>query len=204
MRKFTVTNEEMRAISEAEPADFPKYVPQIINLANQNAQGTRPKAVGQLSELLPQFLEESEDTSIEAWEKWYMGKYPDSMDEATDKIAAQIANLKQSITTVDRDMIKKWVRDLVITKTYTGLNIQEIILIKSASEERSGYRMATPEEESRGIDGFVGSNAYSVKPQSYEYKKMLNETIEVTMVKYTKEKTGRHTSEMASGPVKRK
>jgi len=31
-------------------ADFPKYTTQLINLANQNAAGTRPKVVGQMSE----------------------------------------------------------------------------------------------------------------------------------------------------------
>ena len=35
-----------------ETKDFPKYTSQIINLANQNAQGTRPRVVGQLTELI--------------------------------------------------------------------------------------------------------------------------------------------------------
>lgn len=34
--------------------EFPKYTSQLINLANQNAQGSRPKTVGQLSELFPE------------------------------------------------------------------------------------------------------------------------------------------------------
>ena len=33
---------------------FPKYTTQLMNLANQTAQGTRPKVVGQMSELFPQ------------------------------------------------------------------------------------------------------------------------------------------------------
>ena len=32
--------------------EFPKYTSQLMNLANQNAQGTRPKVVGQLSDLI--------------------------------------------------------------------------------------------------------------------------------------------------------
>ena len=35
--------------------EFPKYSTQLINLANQNAQGTRPKVVGQMSELSKEF-----------------------------------------------------------------------------------------------------------------------------------------------------
>lgn len=35
---------------------FPKYTTQIINIANQNAGGTRPKVVGQMSELIIDYL----------------------------------------------------------------------------------------------------------------------------------------------------
>jgi oligoendopeptidase F len=190
MRKITISNEEMKKISEAEVIEFPKYVPQIINLANQNAQGTRAKVVGQLSDLLPLFLKESEDTSIEAWEKWYLEKYPNAIEDATKKISNQIENLKVAIKSIDEEIIRKWVKDLVVIKTYTGLNLQEIILRKIAEVEECNYRLATPEEESKGIDGFVGEKAYSIKPDSYDYKKMLNEVIEVTMIKYSKSKTG--------------
>ena len=34
-----------------ETKTFPKYTTQIINLANQNAQGTRPQVVGKMSNL---------------------------------------------------------------------------------------------------------------------------------------------------------
>ena len=51
--KFTIKNEEISKINGVESAEFPKYTSQLINWANQNAQGTRPKVVGQLSELFP-------------------------------------------------------------------------------------------------------------------------------------------------------
>ena len=46
MMKIKLSNEELRRSLEIEAPSFPKYVTQIINLANQNAQGTRPKVVG--------------------------------------------------------------------------------------------------------------------------------------------------------------
>ncbi len=190
MKKITISNEELKMLSDAKSTNFPKYVPQIINLANQNAQGTRPKVVGQLSDLLPQFLQESSDTSIEAWEKWYSQKFPGAIDEATGKISIQLENLKEAIDKIDDSIIKEWVKDLVITKTYTGLNIQELILKKIANEGKRNYRLATTVEESKGIDGYVADKAYSIKPTSYESKNMLNESIEVTMIKYAKEKVG--------------
>ncbi len=35
--------------------EFPKYTTQLMNLANQNSQGTRPKVVGQMSDLIQEF-----------------------------------------------------------------------------------------------------------------------------------------------------
>ncbi len=43
---------EVKALLGSETFDFPKYTTQVINLANQNAQGTRPAIVGQMSELI--------------------------------------------------------------------------------------------------------------------------------------------------------
>ncbi len=46
MPKFKIKNAELaEAVSQKQYA-FPKYTSQIINLANQNAQGTRPRVVG--------------------------------------------------------------------------------------------------------------------------------------------------------------
>lgn len=35
--------------------NFLKYSTQFINLANQNAQGTKPRVVGQMTELIQEF-----------------------------------------------------------------------------------------------------------------------------------------------------
>ena len=47
-----VRMDEFSTIVSGDSFDFPKYTTQLINLANQNAQGTRPKVVGQMSELI--------------------------------------------------------------------------------------------------------------------------------------------------------
>ena len=41
--KIKLTNEEIRTYLNIETPEFPKYVTQIINLANQNAQEQDPK-----------------------------------------------------------------------------------------------------------------------------------------------------------------
>ena len=59
-----------------------------------------------------------------------------------------------------------------------------------AERNDTTYRLATPEEESVGIDGYVGNVPYSVKPDTYKTMGRLSETIAVKMIYYTKTKTG--------------
>ena len=119
-----------------------------------------------------------------------MERHPNAIETATDKIFTQVENLKDAIKLIDKAMVREWVEDLVITKTYNGLYVQEAILSKLAQKLDKNYRLATPAEESQGIDGYVGNVAYSVKPDTYRTMGRLSETIDVKMVYYTKKKTG--------------
>lgn len=187
---YTLKNESIELFNESEKTDFPKYTSQLINWANQNAQGTRPVVVGQMSELFPEFLESDEEKSIAGWRRWYMNRYPDSFDKATEKIYAQVENLRNAIPLIDEALVHSWVEDLVVNKTFNGLYVQKAILASLADKTGSTYRLATPEEEAKGIDGFVGNVAYSVKPDTYKTMGRLSEAINVKMIYYTKTKTG--------------
>jgi hypothetical protein len=65
-----ITIEEIRKYMDIETPEFPKYVAPLINLANQYAQGTRPKVVGQMSELIQEF----EGKTLQESEEWYLKK----------------------------------------------------------------------------------------------------------------------------------
>lgn len=188
--KFTIKNEELVTLNGCKTPEFPKYTSQLINWANQNAQGTRPRVVGQLSELFPEYKADTNAASAQGWKDWYLTRYPNAIENATEKIFAQLENLKQAIQEIDREMVRSWVEDLVITKTYNGLYVQEAILSKLAGQRGEAYRSATPAEEARGIDGFVGGIPYSVKPDPYKTMDRLPETIAVKMVYYTRTKNG--------------
>ena len=127
---FKISNVELLDLNGGQPPVFPKYTSQLINWANQNAQGTRPKVVGKLSDLFPEYENETDEISIESWKEWYLSQYPDAIDEATTKIWKQVQNLKDAIVLIDEEMVRKWVEDLVITKTYNGLYFQQAILEK--------------------------------------------------------------------------
>lgn len=186
---YSIKNESIESYNESEAYAFPKYTSQLINWANQNAQGTRPIVVGQMSELFPEFMESGMEITIENWRKWYTEKYPDAFDKATDKIYAQVQNLRNAIPLIDREMVENWVEDLVINKTFNGMYVQKAILASLAEKRGTTYRLATPGEESVGIDGYVGNIPYSVKPDTYKTMGRLSETIDVKMIYYTKTKT---------------
>ena len=187
---YTLKNENIVAYNESSKFDFPKYTSQLINWANQNAQGTRPVVVGQMSELFPEFVATGEEITIENWRKWYTEKYPDAFDKATDKIFAQVQNLRNAIPLIDRKMVMRWVENLVINKTFNGMYVQKAILASLAERKGTTFRLATPVEESIGIDGYVGDTPYSVKPDTYKTMGRLSEAIDVKVIYYTKTKTG--------------
>lgn len=187
---YSIRNEDIALYNENERSIFPKYTSQLINWANQNAQGTRAKVVGQMSDLFPEFLESDEEKTVEGWRKWYTQRYPDATEKAAEKIWAQVQNLKDAMPLIDYEMVTTWVNDLIFVKTFNGLYVQKAILATLAQKKHATYRLATPEEESKGIDGFVGNTPYSIKPDSYKTMSRLSERIDVKMIFYKKTNSG--------------
>ena len=52
------------------------------------------------------------------------------------------------------------------------------------------YQRATPGEESKLIDGYIGNTPVSIKPITYKTKNMLHENINVKLIYYEKLKDG--------------
>jgi len=181
-----ISNEEVAEELVGEKGSFPKYTTQIMNLCNQNAQGTRPSVVGQMSEL----VQECPYKTYKEWRQWYLSKKPSAIADATEKIKTMVGNLKTAITLIDDNMIKTWVEDLVIAKSFTGLHFQQAILSRVARMKRTTFRIARPDEESQGIDGYIGQEKVSIKPETYKSKLGLPESIRIPIIYYEKLKDG--------------
>jgi hypothetical protein len=166
--------------------EFPKYTTQLMNLANRNAQGTRPKVVGNMSEL----IQEYPGTDFKDWEAWYNKQKPQAIDEATNRIIDMIEKFRSVMDKIDCNLVKKWVIDLVINKTFLGLRFQKSILKRIAYEKNTTYRTANAFEESKGIDGYIGDKPVSIKPITYRLEPNLKENIEVEIIYYDKKKDG--------------
>ncbi|MCL1976960.1 MAG: MjaI family restriction endonuclease [Candidatus Bathyarchaeota archaeon] len=115
--------------------------------------------------------------SYQDWVNWYTDKMPAAVEDATKKVYEMIQCLQSAITQIDKELVRKWVEDLVLTKTFAGFCFQESIIKIIAKQRHEKYQRATPEEESNGIDGYIGKTPVSIKPITYKTKSMLHEKI---------------------------
>lgn len=170
--------------------EFPAYATQILNIANQNARGTRPEVVGQMSELIKKF----NGKNFEDWLAFYSKQKPDGIQKATKLLSEMVKKIRQMLLKLDEKTIELYIRDLVLNKTYEGFKIQNAILSRIARDTKQEFKPAMPEDESRGIDGYIGGLAVSIKPTSYRNKKSLQEKISGHVIYYEKKKSGIHVS----------
>lgn len=139
-----------------------------------------------MSELIQQFP----GKKLIEWAEWYESTHPEAISAATERVMEMLRRMKNAMNEIDRNMVETWIRDLVVVKTFVGLRFQEAVLKRVAQEKETTYQLATPKEEAKGVDGFIGDKPVSIKPASYKTKPSLLETIEATIIFYTKTKTG--------------
>lgn len=191
-RTIKLTEEEREELVTDIDPEFPKYTTQILNTANQNAQGTRPKTVGQLSEIIEEYKAQYPDGDFEDWKRFYYEAYDgdERIDEATEKVWDMVQKMREAAKEIDEEMVQRWVKDLVLYKTYTGLGRNEEAIFKKLSKEYGlEYTRSTAEEESQGIDGYLGDQPVSIKPITYKTKGRLQEDISAPIVYYEEYKS---------------
>jgi len=169
-----------------EKIEFPKYTSWILNQVNRISQATRPRIVGQMSELIKKCPEKS----FEGWKRWYLQTHPNAIRDATERISHKLEGVKDAFDSIDEKLIEKWVQDLVLVKTFLGLRVQEAILKKLAEMKGVKPRLARPQEESKGIDGYIGDVPVSIKPRTYKLMKHLQDKIDVKIILYEKKDDG--------------
>lgn len=179
-----IENSRIVTLSGAPENSFPKYTTMLINQINQTAQGTRARVVGQMSDLIQEF----NGNTLEDWKTWYDNKMPGAIDEAVKKICDKHEEMKKAWDSIDESMVRKWVEDLVYTKTFCGLKVQQAIIRFIAEDLGTEWRLSTKEEESKGIDGFINEKPVQIKSSTYRSKNGLNEEIDVPIIYYEKKK----------------
>lgn len=186
-RTIRLSEEEREELVAEINPDFPKYTTQIMNTANQNSQGTRPVTVGQMNEIVEEYKQEYPNGDFEDWKQFYFEGYDgeESIEQATDKVFEMVVKMREAAEEIDREMVNRWVKDLVLYKTYNGLGRTEEAVLKKLSEEYDvSYELGTAADESKGVDGYLGAQPVSVKPATYKQKSRLQEDIQAPIVYY--------------------
>lgn len=171
---------------------LPKYSSSVINSASGYAHATRPENVGQVSEEIQTFRDDMNypGHTLDDWIKWHIEHHENgegiqrAVDEAWNKFQAVL----ESLSTVTKENVRAWMEDLVYQKTYDGLMVQNAIIQAIAKELNVDYQLATPEQESQGIDGLINGCPVQIKAESYKQTgKKHNEETTCPVVYYKKE-----------------
>lgn len=88
------------------------------------------------------------------------------------------------------DLIEAWESSLFIIEEAVGSKFKEAILKKVAEVKKVTYKLASFEDESKGIDGYIGDGPVSIKPVTYKTKPALQENINAKFIYYKKIKGG--------------
>jgi len=139
---------------------------------------------------MSELIEEFPGGDVETWAEWYIDGHPGAIEDAVGRISNMLASFRAVLDEIDEAVIREWVHDLVVYKTYQGMLFQNAILERMAAEVGTDWTAATPEDEARGVDGYVGDKPVSIKPGSYDSQDALPEQIEATIVTYKKPERG--------------
>jgi len=193
--EFRISEEERERLVAEEvdefPIETPKYTTYLLNPAINLSQSNRPEVVGQMSDIIEEFREKHPEGNFEDWVEFYFEEYggEERLEEAAETAYPMVKKMKEAFEQVDRELTHDYLRDLVLFKTYEGFDIQETLLRKLGELFDTDVRRATAEEESRGIDGYVGNQPIQIKPVTY--KDNLQEEFDAPVVYYDENKTNK-------------
>lgn len=162
MIKLTAT--DFKSVVKRDRSSFPLYTKPILNIATQNSKATQVKIVGSIKDQWTEFLATG-GRSVEDWEQWYMengGR--DKIERATDKLFDMLTKMPLDRKVFTRELANQYILDLVINKTHYGMSGEYHAVLAAANHFKMKYRFSTAEEESQGIDAWIGQFPVQVKP----------------------------------------
>jgi hypothetical protein len=66
---------------------------------------------------MSELIEQCPKGTYDDWVKWYSEQMPKAIDDATERVYEMVQNLASAIKLIDKELVRKWVEDLVLTKT---------------------------------------------------------------------------------------
>jgi hypothetical protein len=159
-----LTQKHFNSITQRNRYEFPLYSKPILNIATQNSKATSVKIVGSMKEQFSQFLS-SGGRTLEEWEQWYEARGgKNKIQQSADKLYEMLEKMPVDNNIFTRDLAYKYIEELVYNKTHYGMSGEYHAVVAAAEYFESEYKFSTPEEESQGIDAWIGSTPVQVKP----------------------------------------
>lgn len=155
-KNVRISKEEREKLVRGEQPDFPKYTSQLLNLANQNAQSTRPRVVGKVNDMIDEFEKEYPNGTYEDWVVFYEQEYDgnERIDQGAEKLYLMIQKMKEALETIDKEMAHRYIEELVLYKSYMDNDIVEVCLKKLSSVYNTEYEIAHKQQ----VDGFISGH----------------------------------------------
>jgi len=164
-----LTSKNYGSVIQRQRREWPKYSTQLMNVASQNCKATSPKNVGSMKELWTEMRNQGIPGTLENWTEFYKSKKGEGLlIDAGQKIYDML--VKMGITWISLDMAMQYVKEVVYNKTQMGLGGEEMAVQVVAGYYNLPYRFSTPEEESKGIDAYIGNYPVQVKPHDSVFK----------------------------------
>ena len=159
-----IGSKSFQAVTQRERSVFPLYSKSILNIATQNSKATGVKVVGSMKDQWTQFMA-TRGRSVQAWETWYMANGgPAKIQAATNRLYDMLCKMPVDHSVFTRALAEQYIMDLVINKTHYGMSGEYHSVLAAARHFDLDYRFSTPEEESQGIDAWIGDRPVQVKP----------------------------------------
>lgn len=130
--KLRISSEEREIIVRGTREEYPKYVSQILNLANQNAQATRAEYVGKMKDILREFDSTHPEGTYDDWVDFYMSGYngDEKISNSAERLYDMVEKMRKAMQEIDEEDAERYVSQLVLYKTYMGNDIDEVIARK--------------------------------------------------------------------------
>lgn len=167
METFKISKKEAEQIMGVERAKFPKYHSGLLNTANKYSQATRPNKVGSMNVLYRDYEEETKDVGLKSWEEYVSLHSQYDAHSAAEATFKKIQEIKEALEQITLEEVMAYQKDLVVAGTFIGMSTQQMVIKQVANNLNLPYEMSNTEDESKGIDAYIGDKSYSVKPSSY-------------------------------------
>ena len=190
MKKIKINNKKIAKALSLPAITLPKYSSNVINKANGYARATRPENVSQVSETIKEFRDDITvpNHSYEEWVKWYESRYPEAISKATNEAWDKFQSVLRSLATVKKEDIEAWERDFIISKTYSGLMVQDAIIRLIAEDLGVPSRLGNTADEQKGIDGYINGVPVQIKSDTFEQDNHNERFADgIVMIYYTKD-----------------